>query len=56
MYWNNYSYYQDKEDKDVFTVWKKMNEEKSFINDDLGDDFGEDERKALQEEMDNNSD
>jgi hypothetical protein len=33
-----------------------MNEETSLINDDLGEYFGEDEKKALQEEMDIDSD
>ena len=33
-----------------------MNEEISFINDDLGEDFGEEEKKAMQEEMDIESD
>ena len=37
-----YSPYQDKE---IFTAWKNMNEEISFINDDLGEDFGEEEKK-----------
>ena len=44
-----YSPYQDKE---IFTAWRKMNEEISFINDDLGEDFGEEEKKAMKEEMD----
>ena len=44
-----YSPYQDKE---IFTAWRKMKEEISFINDDLGEDFGEEEKKAMQEEMD----
>ena len=29
-----------------------MNEEISFINDDLGEDFGEEEKIAMEEEMD----
>ena len=37
-----YSPYQDKE---TFTAWRKMNEEISFINDDLGENFGEEEKK-----------
>lgn len=48
-----YSLYQD---KDIFIAWRKMNEEISFINDDLGEDFGEEEKKAMQEEMDIDSD
>ena len=48
-----YSPYQD---KDIFTAWKKMNEEISFFNDDLWEDFGEEEKKAIQEEMDIDSD
>ena len=48
-----YSLYKN---KDIFIVWMKMNEETSLFNDDLGEDFGEDEKKAMQEEMDVDSD
>ena len=33
-----------------------MNEEVSLIEDDLGDDFGTEETKAMQEEMDIDND
>ena len=44
--------YSPNQDKDVFTAWKKMNEENDLIADDLGDDFGDDEKKGMIEEMD----
>jgi hypothetical protein len=31
--------YSFNQDNDVFTAWKKMNEEINLINDDLRDDF-----------------
>lgn len=44
--------YSPNQDKDVFTAWKKMNEEIDLIVDDLGDDFGDDEKKGMNEKMD----
>lgn len=38
------------DDIDVFTAWKKIHEEIDLINDDLGGDFGDDEKKEMIEE------
>ena len=32
--------YSPNQKDDIFTAWRKMNEEVSLIEDDLGDDFG----------------
>ena len=48
--------YSPNQKDDIFTAWKKMNEEVSLIEDDLGDDFGTEETKAMQEEMDIDND
>ena len=44
--------YSPNQDNDVFTAWKKLNEEIDLITDDLGEDFGNDEKKGMIEEMD----
>ena len=41
---------------DIFTARKKMNEEVCLIEDDLGDDFGTEKTKAIQEEIDIDND
>ena len=37
---------------DIFTTRRKINEEVSLVEEDLGDDFRTEETKAMQEEMD----
>ena len=44
--------YSPNQDNNVFMEWKKMNEEIDLINDDIGDQFGDDEKKAMVEDMD----
>ena len=43
--------YSPNQKDDIFTAWRKMNEEVSLIENDLGDDFVTEETKAKQEDM-----
>ena len=48
--------YSQNQDENIFTAWKNMKNEMSFIQDDLGEDFGEDEETGIKEDMDIESD
>jgi hypothetical protein len=48
--------YSQNQDENIFTAWKNMKNELSFIQDDLGEDFGDDEETGMKEDMDIESD